>query len=226
MALRERLHTLKVFTKYQCFYLNYHTISIKSYVVDVYMNCLSEVILIHTHNIWFYGETLKIIIFHFDSKPRFLPFYYMLGANRGSLLYRDVSWWDSFRFWRNSYIYSFIVTNMNQSENHLMWSLLIHNVSSEDPSCLFWHLLSHYLEMQFAKLSSNILLRHLTWWNSFPINMNRCALKYSEIKFKIMGDNKISGYGCDKIYWCSTFRIIFRCAYSKIEILKIGDKNL
>ena len=35
-ALRERLHTHKIFTKYQCFYLNYHKFSIKSYVIDVY----------------------------------------------------------------------------------------------------------------------------------------------------------------------------------------------
>ena len=35
-ALRERLHTHKVFTKDQCFYLNYHKFSIKSCVVDVY----------------------------------------------------------------------------------------------------------------------------------------------------------------------------------------------
>ena len=34
--LRERLGTHKVFTKDQCFYLNYHKFSIKSYVVDVY----------------------------------------------------------------------------------------------------------------------------------------------------------------------------------------------
>ena len=35
-ALRERLRTHKFFTKYQCFYLNYHKFSIKSYVLDVY----------------------------------------------------------------------------------------------------------------------------------------------------------------------------------------------
>ena len=35
-TLRERLHTHKVFTKDQCFYLNYHNFSIKSYVLDVY----------------------------------------------------------------------------------------------------------------------------------------------------------------------------------------------
>ena len=34
--LRECLRTHKVFTKDQCFYLNYHKFSIKSYVVDVY----------------------------------------------------------------------------------------------------------------------------------------------------------------------------------------------
>ena len=35
-ALRERLHTHKVFTKDQSFYLNYHKFTIKSYVSDVY----------------------------------------------------------------------------------------------------------------------------------------------------------------------------------------------
>ena len=35
-TLRERLRTHKVFTKDQCFYFNYHTFSIKSYVLDVY----------------------------------------------------------------------------------------------------------------------------------------------------------------------------------------------
>ena len=34
--LRERLRTHKVFTKDQCFYLNYHKFSRKSYVLDVY----------------------------------------------------------------------------------------------------------------------------------------------------------------------------------------------
>ena len=39
-----------------------------------------------------YGEILIIIHFyHFDSDPRFPPFYYMLGRNLGSLLYGDVS---------------------------------------------------------------------------------------------------------------------------------------
>ena len=35
-TLRERLRTHKVFTKIQCFYLNYHKFSIKSYVLNVY----------------------------------------------------------------------------------------------------------------------------------------------------------------------------------------------
>ena len=35
-SLRERLRTHKVFTKDQCFYLNYHKFSIKSFVLDVY----------------------------------------------------------------------------------------------------------------------------------------------------------------------------------------------
>ena len=35
-SLHERLRTHKVFTKDQCFYLNYHRYSIKSHVLDVY----------------------------------------------------------------------------------------------------------------------------------------------------------------------------------------------
>ena len=35
-TLREHLNTHKVFTKDQCFYLNYHKFSIKSCVLDVY----------------------------------------------------------------------------------------------------------------------------------------------------------------------------------------------
>ena len=35
-SLHESLRTHKVFTKYHCFYLNYHKFSIKSYVLDVY----------------------------------------------------------------------------------------------------------------------------------------------------------------------------------------------
>ena len=37
--------------KTQFFYLDYHKFSIKSYVLDVYYNRLSEAILIHIHNI-------------------------------------------------------------------------------------------------------------------------------------------------------------------------------
>ena len=36
LTLRERLSTHKVLLKTSVFYLNYHKISIKSYVVDVY----------------------------------------------------------------------------------------------------------------------------------------------------------------------------------------------
>ena len=36
LSLRERLRTHKSFTKDQCFNLNYHKFSIKSYVLDVY----------------------------------------------------------------------------------------------------------------------------------------------------------------------------------------------
>ena len=74
-SLRERLHTHKVFTKKKCFYRIHHKFSIKSYVLDVYLNHLGEGILIHIHNIRFYGEISKIFTFyHFDSDPRFPPF--------------------------------------------------------------------------------------------------------------------------------------------------------
>ena len=42
---------IKFLQKTQCFYLDYHKFSIKSYVLDVYYNRLSEAILIHIHNI-------------------------------------------------------------------------------------------------------------------------------------------------------------------------------
>ena len=50
-SLRECLRTHKVFTKNECFNLNYHKFSMKSYVLDVYLNRLGEAILIHIHNI-------------------------------------------------------------------------------------------------------------------------------------------------------------------------------
>ena len=81
-TLCERLCTHKLFTKDQCFYLNYHKFSIKSYVMDV---CLGEAILIHNHNIRFYGKILNVFTFyHFDSDPRFpsfllyVHFYYIV----------------------------------------------------------------------------------------------------------------------------------------------------
>ena len=43
-----------------------------SYVVDIYQNRRGEEILIPIHNIWFYGEILKIITFyHFNTNPNF-----------------------------------------------------------------------------------------------------------------------------------------------------------
>ena len=76
VPLRERLRTHKVFTKTQCFYLDYHEFSIISYVLDVYYNRLSEAILIHIHSIWFYGEISKIFTFyHFDSEPQIYPIF-------------------------------------------------------------------------------------------------------------------------------------------------------
>ena len=60
--------------------------------MDVYLNRLAEAILKHIHNIGFYGEILKLIIFVIlISTPDFPYFYYMLGGNLGSLLYGDVS---------------------------------------------------------------------------------------------------------------------------------------
>ena len=61
-------------------------------VGDVYENRLNEAILIHIHNIWFYGEILKIITFIILIP--ILDFSYfnnMRGANLGSLLYGDAS---------------------------------------------------------------------------------------------------------------------------------------
>ena len=42
---------IKFLQKTQCFYLDYHKYSIKSYFLDMYYNRLSEAILIHIHNI-------------------------------------------------------------------------------------------------------------------------------------------------------------------------------
>ena len=71
------------------FYLNYHKFSIKSYVLDVYQNRLTEAILIHIQNICFYGDIMNIIhFFHFDSDPRFPPFYYMFGWKSGVTVVR------------------------------------------------------------------------------------------------------------------------------------------
>ena len=72
-TLRERLRTHKVFKKDQCFYLNYHKFSIKSY-----------------------GELLKITHFyHFDPNPRFPPFLlYVRWKSRVTFVrrcFRDVS---------------------------------------------------------------------------------------------------------------------------------------
>ena len=39
---------------------NFQYFSIKSYVVNVYYNRLTEAILIHIQNIWFYGELMII----------------------------------------------------------------------------------------------------------------------------------------------------------------------
>ena len=91
-TLCERLCTHKVFIKYQRFNLNYHKFSIKSYVVDVYENRLARAILIHIHNIRFYGEILKIITFyHFDTNPRFTPFLLYVRCKSGVTFYGDVS---------------------------------------------------------------------------------------------------------------------------------------
>ena len=57
--------------------------------MGVYKNRLGEAILIHIHNIRFYGEISKFFIL--IPTPDFPHFYYMLGGNLGSLLYGDVS---------------------------------------------------------------------------------------------------------------------------------------
>ena len=75
------------------FYLNYNQFSIKSYVVDVFLNRLAEAILKHIHNIGFYGEILKLISFcHFDTDPRFPPFLAHLSRRlKGELIvYRSI----------------------------------------------------------------------------------------------------------------------------------------
>ena len=92
LTLRERLRTHKVFTKDQCFYLNYHKFSIKSYVVDVYKNRLGEAILIHikTYDFMEKYRNFSLFIILIPS-PGFPHFYYMLGGNLGSLFYGDVS---------------------------------------------------------------------------------------------------------------------------------------
>ena len=93
IRLRERLRTHKVFTKDQCFYLNYHKISIKSYVLDMYKNRLGEAISnTHPEHMMLWRNIENYHSFLFDSDPRFPPFLlYMLGANLGSLLYGGVS---------------------------------------------------------------------------------------------------------------------------------------
>ena len=86
---------IKFSKKTSVFYLNYHKFSIKSYVLDVYENRLGEAILIHIHNILFYGEILKIIhLYYFDSDPRFPPFLLYVRWKSGVTLvwrcFRDV----------------------------------------------------------------------------------------------------------------------------------------
>ena len=58
----------------------------------MYENRLNEAILIHIHNILFYGEILKIItLIILIPILDFSYFNYMRGANLGSLLYGDAS---------------------------------------------------------------------------------------------------------------------------------------
>ena len=83
MTLHERLRTHKVLTKDQCFYLNYHKFSIKSYVW-MCIRIASVRRFLYTSTAYEdYGEISKFFTFS--------QFYYMLGGNLGSLLYGDVS---------------------------------------------------------------------------------------------------------------------------------------
>ena len=76
---------IKLLQKTQCFYLDYHKFSIKSYVLDVYYNRLTTYDLMAKYRFFF-------TFYHFDSDPRYTPFLlYMFGGNLGSLLYGDVS---------------------------------------------------------------------------------------------------------------------------------------
>ena len=51
---------------------NFQYFSIKSYVVDVYLNRLTEAILIHIQNIWFYGELMIIKVKTLDFCENFI----------------------------------------------------------------------------------------------------------------------------------------------------------
>ena len=73
----------KFFTKDQCFYLNYHKLSIKSYA-SVRFTHPQHMIL------WRYIE-IFLSFFILIPTTDFPHFYYMLGRNLGSLLYGDVS---------------------------------------------------------------------------------------------------------------------------------------
>ena len=89
--LRERLRTHKVFTNYQCFYLNYHKFSIKPYVLDVYKNRYGDSNTHSQHMILWRNIENNPFLLYFDSDPRFPSFLLYVRWKSGSLLNGDVS---------------------------------------------------------------------------------------------------------------------------------------
>ena len=80
-TLYERLCTHKVFIKDQRFNLSYTSSPLNHML---WMCIRAEAILIHIHNILFYGEIRKIITFyHFDTNPRFTPFLLYVRCKSG-----------------------------------------------------------------------------------------------------------------------------------------------
>ena len=70
--------------------------------MDVFKNRLAKAILKHIHNIEFYGEILKFIIFcHFDTNPRFPPFLLYVRCKFGVTFvrrcFRDAEGSEAFR---------------------------------------------------------------------------------------------------------------------------------
>ena len=67
---------MKFSPKTSVFYLKYHKISIKSYVMDVFKNRLGEAILIHIHSIWFLWRNIeKYHFLSFSFRPQIFPIF-------------------------------------------------------------------------------------------------------------------------------------------------------